>query len=72
MRNAQFFEPIFLIKIKEIIHSCFVPGHMLALAVRLNFILWSGRTTGQKVDVAGEGGRERSKKVCVGARKAVD
>ena len=30
-------------------------GHMLARAVRLNFILWSGRT-GQKMDVAGEGG----------------
>ena len=36
---------------------------MLALAVRLNFILWSGRTTtAQKKNVAGEGGEESFKK----------
>ena len=58
----NFLNPYFWSKSKKSSTLCFVPGHMLALAVRLNFILLSGRTTGQKMDVAGEGGRERSKK----------
>ena len=48
-------------------------GPMLARAVRLNFILWSGRIRGQKMDVSGEEvGRERSKKVFIDARKTAD
>ena len=45
---------------------------MLARAVKLNFILSYGRTTGQKMEFAEQGGRGRSKKVCVDARKTVD
>ena len=41
--------------------TCYLGGHMLPRTVKLNFILWSGRTTGQKMDVAGEGGGVRKK-----------
>ena len=51
--------------------TCYLGGHMLPRTVKLIFILWSGRTTGKKMDVAGEGGG-RSKKVCVDARETVD